>query len=125
MWLVSRENGSAAAGFVLVAFPMLALFYATISITLGAFTRLVLIDATLEGARFAALADQDVEAGMQRSKSLIQRTLGPATDVQIDARIVRIGDIESVHFKSHLNMRIFPWAPTIQARSVAIREREY
>jgi len=56
VWSASRQEGSAVTDFVLVAFPMLAIFVATISITLGSYARLVLLDSTIEGARFAALA---------------------------------------------------------------------
>ncbi len=125
MWSVSREKGSAVTDFVLVAFPMLAIFSATISITLGSYARVVLLDATIEGARFAALADQDIESGIAKTQKLITESLGPAARVDISGFTTRIGTIESIRLVSSLRLAVLPESNLLSVSSVATREVEY
>ncbi len=125
MWSVSKDQGSAVAGFVLVAFPMLAIFSVTTSITLASFTRLVLLDATIEGARYASLADQDLESGISRTKDLVARSLGQAASVSVEASISRIGATESIRFVSTLGHSLVPGSRLISVSSVSTRELEY
>jgi hypothetical protein len=70
------ERGSAVAEMVLLIVPILFLPLATISVTLNAYLRLVLTDVAIEGARTAALADQTLEDGVVRAKSLLTGALG-------------------------------------------------
>lgn len=125
MWSASREKGSAVTDFVLVAFPMLAIFSATISITLGSYARVVLLDATIEGARFAALADQDIEAGIARTQKLVAGSLGPAAKVEVEGSATRIGAIESIRLVSTLGLSLVPGSKFLSVSSVATREVEY
>ncbi len=125
MWSVSKDQGSAVAGFVLVAFPMLAIFSVTTSITLASFTRLVLLDATIEGARYASLADQNLQSGISRTKDLVARSLGQASSVSVEASITRIGAIESIRFVSTLDHVLVPGSRLISVSSVSTRELEY
>ena len=125
MWSVSRQDGSAVTDFVLVAFPMLAIFVATISITLGSYARLVLLDATIEGARFAALADQDIASGIAKSKQLVAATLGDGLTVNVAGSVSRIGKVESVRFVSTLGINLIPGNNFLSASSVATRENQY
>lgn len=125
MWSVSRQDGSAVTDFVLVAFPMLAIFVATISITLGSYARLVLLDATIEGARFAALADQDIASGIAKSKQLVAATLGAGLTVNVAGSVSRIGKVESVRFVSTLGINLIPGNNFLSASSVATRENQY
>lgn len=125
MWSASSEKGSAVTDFVLVAFPMLAIFSATVSITLGSYARVVLLDATIEGARYAALADQDIASGIARTERLLARSLGSAAKVSIEGFSTRIGTIESIRLVSTLGLSILPGSKFLSVSSVATREVEY
>ena len=125
MWSASRENGSAVTDFVLVAFPMLAIFVATTSITLGSYARVVLLDSTIEGARYAALADQDIAAGIAKTKTLVASALGPALSVNVAGSATRIGTLESLRLVSTLGLSLIPGSSVLSVSSVATREIEY
>ena len=125
MWSASRQDGSAVTDFVLVAFPMLAIFVATVSITLGSYARLVLLDSTIEGARFAALADQDIASGIAKTKQLVASALGPGLNVNVAGSVSRFGTVESVRFVSTLGINLIPFSNFLSASSVATREHEY
>ena len=125
MWSASRENGSAVTDFVLVAFPMLAIFSATISITLGSYARVVLLDATIEGARFAALADQNIGQGIAKTSKLVAQSLGPLAEVQVQGYVEKIGLVESIRLVSTLGLAILPGSKLLSVSSVATREVQY
>jgi hypothetical protein len=125
VWSASRQDGSAVTDFVLVAFPMLAIFVVTVSITLGSYARLVLLDSTIEGARFAALADQDIAAGIAKTKQLVATALGPGLSVNVVGSASRFGTLESVRFVSTLGINLIPGGNFLSASSVATRENEY
>lgn len=125
MWSASRQEGSAVADFVLVAFPMLAIFVATISITLGSYARLVLLDSTIEGARFAALADQDIDSGIAKTRQLVAAALGPGLSVSVVGSLSKLGSVESVRLVSTLGFNLISGSNFLSASSVATRENEY
>lgn len=125
MWSASRQDGSAVTDFVLVAFPMLAIFVATISITLGSYARIVLLDSTIEGARYAALADQDIAAGIAKTKQQVAAALGPALSVSVVGSVSRIGTVEAVRLVSTLGLNLAPGLNVLSVSSVATREIEY
>jgi len=125
VWSASRSDGSAATDFVLTAFPMLAIFVATISITLGSYARLVLLDSTIEGARYAALADQELSSGIAKTRQLIIAALGPGMRVDVSGSLFSIGKVESVRLVSTLGLTLFPGSNLLSVSSVATRENEY
>lgn len=125
MWLVSSQRGSAVVDFVLVAFPLLAIFSATVSISLGSYARLVLIDATIEGARYASLADQNLEAGVAKTKNLVTNSLGSALSVEVTGKTLSSGNLEIVRLDSKLALTNWPELRFLSASSVATREVEY
>jgi len=125
VWSASRQDGSAVTDFVLVAFPMLAIFVVTVSITLGSYARIVLLDSTIEGARFAALADQDIAEGIAKTKQLVATALGPGLSVNVVGSASRFGTVESVRFVSTLGINLIPGSNFLSASSVATRENEY
>lgn len=125
MWSASRSDGSAVTDFVLAAFPMLAIFVATISITLGSYARLVLLDSTIEGARYAALADQELASGIAKTKQLVIAALGPEVRVDVSGSLFSIGNVESVRLVSTLGLSLFPGSNLLSVSSVATRENEY
>ncbi len=63
--------------FVLLAAPAILLSLTVISVLLSGFSRSLLLDAAVEGARFAALADQTSATGCARSRELLAHTFGP------------------------------------------------
>lgn len=111
--------------FVLVAFPMLAIFSATVSISMASYAKLVLLDATIEGARYAALADQDISSGIEKAKDLVARSLGNSVTVDVQGENYRIGQLESIRLISSIGLTIAPGSKLITASSVATREIEY
>jgi Flp pilus assembly protein TadG len=125
VWPVSRDRGSAVADFVLVAFPMLALFIGTVSVSFASYARTVILDATIEGARFAALADQNTATGIQKTKQLVQSSLGQAVVVNVVASSVRLGTLESIRFVSSAELNLAPGATILKVSSVATREIIY
>lgn len=125
MWSAFKADGSAVTDFVLVAFPMLAIFVATTSITFGSYARVVLLDSTIEGARYAALADQDIVSGIAKTKQMVAAALGPGVRVDVSGSIDRIGDVESVRLVSTLGLNLLPGRTLMKASSVATRENEY
>jgi hypothetical protein len=125
VWSVSNSDGSAVTDFVLVAFPMLAIFLATTSITFGSYARVVLLDSTIEGARYAALADQDIASGIAKTKQLVTAALGPGVRVDVSGNLSRIGDVESVRLVSTLGLSYFSASNLLNVSSVATRESQY
>lgn len=125
MWSVSRSEGSAVTDFVLVAFPLLAVFVATTSITFGSYARSVLLDSTIEGARYAALADQDIPSGIAKTKELVAAALGPSLSINVAGHPHSSGSIQSVRLVSTLGFSFFPGSDFLSVSSVATRENEY
>ncbi|GAA4191298.1 hypothetical protein GCM10022219_09930 [Microbacterium oryzae] len=90
------ERGSGTAEFVLVAALLTALTLAVVQLGLAVHVRNVLHDAAVEGAYHAALADVGPAGGAERTRTLIERSVGPeyARDVVVsregDALVVRV-----------------------------------
>lgn len=68
------QRGSAVVEFVLISAPLVLLAVTSISVTLASFTLMILRDSAIEGARFAALADQESAAGCLRAREQINAT---------------------------------------------------
>jgi hypothetical protein len=125
VWSASSSDGSAVTDFVLVAFPMLAIFVATTSITFGSYARVVILDSTIEGARYAALADQNVASGIAKTKQLVAAALGPGVSVDVSGNLYNIGNVESVKLVATLGLTFFSGSKLMSVSSVATRENEY
>jgi hypothetical protein len=104
---------------------MLAIFVATTSITFGSYARVVLLDSTIEGARYAALADQNVASGISKTKQLVSAALGPGVSVDVSGNLCNIGNVESVKLVSTLGLTFFSGSKLLSVSSVATRENEY
>jgi hypothetical protein len=122
VWLDSDERGSAVSDFVLVSLPLLTIFVTTISITFASFMKTVVIDATMEGVRFAALADQDIPQGIQRTKYLIQKTIGNSLEVEVSGSAVQSGQSQLIHFTSSVELPIGFLGPIIEYSAYATKE---
>ncbi len=68
--------------FVLVAPMLLMMTITVVTILLANFTQMILLDSASEGARFAALADQNAESGCLRAKHMAESALGQIWNVQ-------------------------------------------
>jgi hypothetical protein len=71
-----RDDGSAAAEFVMVGALLTVLTLSVIQLGLALHIRNTLLDAAAEGARFAALADNGLQDGVIRTRDLITVALG-------------------------------------------------
>lgn len=110
---------------MLVIFPMLVIFSATVTISLGSYARVVLMDATIEGARYSSLADQDLTSGILKTKQLISSTLGSSVVADVQGSRLRVGELEAVRLVSKLAFSGLPGTSFLSVSSVATREVEY
>lgn len=72
----NRDDGSAAAEFVLVSALLTVLTLSVLQLGLALLVRNTVVDAAAEGARFGALADNTIEDGVARAGELLAVTLG-------------------------------------------------
>jgi Flp pilus assembly pilin Flp len=72
-----RDEGSAAAEFVMVSALLTVLVLSVLQLGLALHVRNTVLDAASEGARFGALADNDLSDGVARTRDLITTALGP------------------------------------------------
>jgi hypothetical protein len=79
------EQGSAVAEFVLVGALLTVLTLSVLQLGLALHIRNTVLDAASEGARFAALADNGLADGAQRSRDLIGTALGPVYAAHVTA----------------------------------------
>lgn len=73
---VGGERGSAPAEFVLVGAMLTVVTLSVLQLGLALHIRNTVLDAASEGARFAALADNDLDDGVGRTRDLITAALG-------------------------------------------------
>lgn len=85
------DRGSAPAEFVMVSGLLVVLTVAVLQLALTLHVRTTLIDAASEGARYAALADSDLDGGMQRTRDLIAMAVGSSYAENVSADVVDRG----------------------------------
>ncbi|MBK4347409.1 TadE/TadG family type IV pilus assembly protein [Lacisediminihabitans changchengi] len=71
------DRGSAPAEFAMVAGLLTVLTLSVLQLGLALHIRNTVLDSAAEGARYAALADNGLADGVQRSRDLIAAALGP------------------------------------------------
>ena len=76
--LPGTEAGSAPVEFVLVGGLLTLVTLSVLQLGLVLHVRNTALDAASEGARFAALADADLDQGRARTEDLLTTALGPA-----------------------------------------------
>ncbi|MDD7929877.1 TadE/TadG family type IV pilus assembly protein [Microbacterium thalli] len=76
MRLAADERGSAAAEFVMVGALLTLLTLGVLQVALAVYVRAVAHDAALDGAYHAALADVPDDAGGDRAREVVARTVG-------------------------------------------------
>lgn len=104
MSLISESRGSAAVDFILAAIPLLSIFVVTVTITLYAYVRTVTLDATIEGVRYASLADQALESGVERTRQLIRDAIGEALPVQVSGRQTTLGSLNASYLETKVSL---------------------
>jgi hypothetical protein len=104
---------------------MLFMSFGVVAVCVSAFALSVIRDTAVEGARFAALADQSTNSGCLRSQSLIEKTLGPAFGKEITCSAKKMSgvDYESVRIQISLPLiGLFKGNHLLYAESSAPRE---
>lgn len=81
----ANDRGSAAVEFVLVGVLLTLVTLSVLQVAFALHVRTTLIDAAAEGARYAALADSSLPAGIERSRELITAALGEGYAQSISA----------------------------------------
>jgi Flp pilus assembly protein TadG len=74
---LADDSGTAVVEFVLVSALLTILTLSVIQLGLAMHIRNTVLDAAAEGARFAALADNELPDGVARTRDLITAALGP------------------------------------------------
>lgn len=84
---LADDSGTAVAEFVMVGALLTLLTLSVMQLGLALHIRNTVLDAAAEGARFAALADNELADGVMRTRDLITTALGPdyAADVTASA----------------------------------------
>lgn len=84
---LADDSGTAVAEFVMVGALLTLLTLSVMQLGLALHIRNTVLDAAAEGARFAALADNELIDGVIRTRDLITTALGSqyATDVTASA----------------------------------------
>lgn len=123
MLSISNQRGSAVVDFVLVSFPMLLMFVSTVTLTLFSYAKTVVLDATVEGARFAALADQSAGDGASKVIELVQQSIGSLLRVEVSGSERSVGDSDLIYLESRAYLPGFASANSMfTVSSLATRE---
>lgn len=85
-----KDAGSAAVDFILTAIPLCLVFLSVISISASSYVLGIIRDSAVEGARYAALADQSSVAGCQKAQFLMQQVLVINLNPQVKCTLVQI-----------------------------------
>ena len=106
----------------MVILLLTALFLTVVQLGFAVHVRNTLLDAATEGARFAALADSDLGAGIERTERLIETALGGGLNVHvsgsIDERYVEIRLQAPLPLLGFLGVE-----RSLEVRGHAVRER--
>lgn len=81
--LVREQEGSSIPEFVMVSTLILALFISILQLTLVLHVRNTMLDAAASGARYGTLADRTAADGAQRTRELLNTSLGSGFDANI------------------------------------------
>lgn len=92
----SKEAGSAAVEFILSVIPLTLIFITVLSISASSFVLGIIRDTAVEGARFAALADQSSNTGCKKTQALIHQVLVADLHPVVTCNLVQV---DSVNFE--------------------------
>lgn len=121
----SSEKGSALVDFVFLAVPFVLVPLSVISLSFVSYAQTVLRDSAIEGARYAALADQDSSGGCKRSLELAQEAFAGFLDIKSSCSLLSQsnGQIEHVVLRGRVPVfGVFAFSPELSAMGRAPRE---
>ncbi|MCZ3385570.1 MAG: pilus assembly protein [Actinomycetia bacterium] len=104
-----REAGSAVVEFVLVSVLVVALLLAVVQLGMALHIRNTLISAAGEGARFAAAADREPEAGAEHTRVLIRGSLPDSYAEQVSSSYALVGGVRTVEVEVRADLPVFGW----------------
>ena len=84
--MLNDDRGSATVEFTLVSILLVLLTLGVMQVALVLHVKNTVSDAASEGARWAALADSSLEAGVERTGELIDTSVGSDYSERIRAR---------------------------------------
>jgi hypothetical protein len=93
------DDGVAVVDFVLVGTLVTFIFLGVVQLATVVHVRNTLIDCAGEGARFAALADGDLESGAQRARALIVADLSAAYAEDVTVRRAQVDGVDTVEVR--------------------------
>ena len=119
---VPSQRGSAVVEFVFVGTALIMTAITVMSISISSFLVLALRDSAIEGARYAALADQGSLAGCARARTLAEAAFGRIISITSTCR-QSSGAIEVVELSARLPLLGFlGTSREVQVRGSAPRE---
>lgn len=127
MRLFSQTRGSAVLEFVFVVTPFLLTTSTITGIFLSTNALNVLRDSSIEGARFAALADQSTIDGCERTRDLITKALNVSTSLEVKCYSFESSNSQYERVSARLSLQIIgllAMTPTLYAESSAPRENQ-
>jgi hypothetical protein len=119
------ERGSALVDFVFLAAPFALIPLSVISVSFVTYAQTVLQDSAIEGARYAALADQDSGGGCKRSLELAKAAFAGFPDLKASCSLSSqaSGGIEQVVLLAKIPVfGIISLSPELSATGRAPRE---
>ncbi|MEY4559371.1 MAG: hypothetical protein RLZ82_386 [Actinomycetota bacterium] len=111
--------------FVFLAAPFALIPLSVISVSFVSYAQTVLQDSAIEGARYAALADQDSSAGCKRSLELAKQAFAGFLDLKASCSLTSqaSGELEQVVLLAKIPVfGIIALSPELSATGRAPRE---
>ncbi|MDP4676857.1 MAG: TadE family protein [Actinomycetes bacterium] len=105
-WRAHDDRGSAVTDFALVMPLLLLVAMAVVQLVLTMHVRSTMIAAAAEGARAAALAGAQPQAGEVRTREVLAEALGTQT-AQIQASRIRIAGAPAIRVQVTGNLPLF------------------
>lgn len=129
-WRGTREHGSAAVEFVLLAGLLVLLLFAVLQVALFAYARLVVASAVTDGARYGANAGLEPADAAGRTRSALRAGLPDRIVDALDCRAATAVDrasgldVVTVRCAGTMPMLVLPFALPlrIDVSSVAVKE---
>lgn len=118
------DRGSAIVDFVLVAPIVVAVALAVLQVILTMHVRTVLTSAAAEGARAAALADADPQAGERRTREIIDESMTASAVERIIVHSMLSGgtQVMAVDIDAHLPLLGLLGPTAIHVHGHSLRE---
>lgn len=116
------DQGSAPVEFLLLGLPMLAVTLVCWQLLNFGYQRDLALDAAIEGANFAALADQQPQAGSEMARKVLD-SVSPGSLLQVRSEGAEVGGFDAVKTRVVAKPKfLFIQLPNIEAVAYAVRE---